>query len=182
MCRRHHRFKTFSDWIYDLQPDGTLLVRTPDGSTMLTRPSGPLAEYRRDQAHAETEAWTRQQRRSPGPTGDEQADAEPTFWSRRAARHRTERRKAESARTFDPTPPAPGTGTGTGNGTSTGGAGSSAAAAEDATPEKATPASATPESASRWWARNKPHHSDIEKGIRALLHERLDELIDPPPF
>ncbi|MBB0992874.1 hypothetical protein G6015_00705, partial [Dietzia sp. SLG510A3-40A3] len=50
------------------------------------------------------------------------------------------------------------------------------------TPEKATPASATPESASRWWARNKPHHSDIEKGIRALLHERLDELIDPPPF
>jgi hypothetical protein len=182
MCRRHHRFKTFSDWIYDLQPDGTLLVRTPDGSTMLTRPSGPLAEYRREQARAETEAWTRQQRRSPGPTGDEKADAEPTFWSRRAARHRTERRKAESARTFDPTPPAPGTGTGTGNGTSTGGAGSSAAAAEDATPEKATPASATPESASRWWARNKPHHSDIEKGIRALLHERLDELIDPPPF
>ncbi|TCJ77563.1 UNVERIFIED_ORG: uncharacterized protein DUF222 [Dietzia maris] len=187
MCRRHHRFKTFSDWIYDLQPDGTLLVRTPDGSTMLTRPSGPLAEYRRDQAHAETEAWTRQQRRSPGPTGEEQADAEPTFWSRRAARHRTERRnaerrKAERTRTFDPTPPAPGTGTGTGNGTSTGGAGSSAAAAEDATPEKATPASATPESASRWWARNKPHHSDIEKGIRALLHERLDELIDPPPF
>ncbi|MCZ4657757.1 HNH endonuclease signature motif containing protein, partial [Dietzia kunjamensis] len=71
MCRRHHRFKTFSDWIYDLQPDGTLLVRTPDGSTMLTRPSGPLAEYRREQARAETEAWTRQQRRSPGPTGDE---------------------------------------------------------------------------------------------------------------
>ncbi|WP_440220097.1 DUF222 domain-containing protein [Dietzia sp. MNB45] len=177
MCRRHHRFKTFSDWIYDLQPDGTLLVRTPDGTTMLTRPSGPLAEYRREQARAETEAWTRQQRRSPGPTGDEQADAEPTFWSRRAARHRTERRnterrKAERARTFDPAPPAPGTGTGTGNGTSTGGAGSSAGAAEKATPE----------SASRWWARNKPHHSDIEKGIRALLHERLDELIDPPPF
>ncbi|MDN4506166.1 HNH endonuclease, partial [Dietzia kunjamensis] len=152
--------------------DGTLLVRTPDGSTMLTRPSGPLAEYRREQAHAETEAWTRQQRRSPGPTGDEQADAEPTFWSRRASRHRTERRKAESARTFDPTPPAPGTGASS----------SSTGAATGATPEKATPASATPESASRWWARNKPHHSDIEKGIRALLHERLDELIDPPPF
>ena len=179
MCRRHHRFKTFSDWIYDLQPDGTLLVRTPDGSTMLTRPSGPLAEYRREQARAETEAWTRQQRRSPGPTGDEKADAEPTFWSRRAARHRTERRnaerrKAERARTFDPAPPAPGTGTDA--------AGSTTGAATDTTPEKATPASATPESASRWWARNKPHHSDIEKGIRALLHERLDELIDPPPF
>ncbi|WP_404850638.1 DUF222 domain-containing protein [Dietzia kunjamensis] len=174
MCRRHHRFKTFSDWIYDLQPDGTLLVRTPDGSTMLTRPSGPLAEYRREQARAETEAWTRQQRRSPGPTGEEQADAEPTFWSRRAARHRTERRNAERARTFDPTPPAPGTGTGASS--------SSTGAATDTTPEKATPASATPESASRWWARNKPHHSDIEKGIRALLHERLDELIDPPPF
>ncbi|MDV3354534.1 HNH endonuclease, partial [Dietzia sp. IN118] len=61
-------------------------------------------------------------------------------------------------------------------------AGSTTGAATDTTPEKATPASATPESASRWWARNKPHHSDIEKGIRALLHERLDELIDPPPF
>ncbi|USX47083.1 HNH endonuclease signature motif containing protein [Dietzia kunjamensis] len=174
MCRRHHRFKTFSDWIYELQPDGTLLVRTPDGTTMLTRPSGPLAEYRREQARAETEAWTRQQRRSPGPTGDEQADAEPTFWSRRAARHRTERRNAERARTFDPTPPAPGTGTGASSSTT--------AAATDTTPEKATPASATPESTSRWWARNKPHHSDIEKGIRALLHERLDELIDPPTF
>ncbi|MFS4487859.1 HNH endonuclease [Dietzia kunjamensis] len=195
MCRRHHRFKTFSDWIYDLHPDGTLLVRTPDGTTMLTRPSGPLAEYRREQAHAETEAWTRQQRRSPGPTGDEKADAEPTFWSRRASRHRTERRnterrKAERARTFDPAPPAPGTGTAAGNGTGTDAAGATASAttsattgaATDTTPEKATPASATPESASRWWARNKPHHSDIEKGIRALLHERLDELIDPPPF
>ncbi|MFS4489712.1 DUF222 domain-containing protein [Dietzia kunjamensis] len=175
MCRRHHRFKTFSDWIYDLQPDGTLTVRTPDGSTMLTRPSGPLAEYRREQAHAETEAWTRQQRRSPGPTGDEKADAEPTFWSRRASRHRTERRNAERARTYDPTPPA-------GNGTNTDATSASTGAATDTTPEKAAPASATPESASRWWARNKPHHSDIEKGIRALLHERLDELIDPPPF
>ncbi|MVZ88890.1 hypothetical protein GQF49_00040 [Microbacter sp. ANSKLAB05] len=173
MCRRHHRFKTFSDWIYDLQPDGTLLVRAPDGSTMLTRPSGPLAEYRREQARAETEAWTRQQRRSPGPTGDEQADAEPTFWSRRASRHRTERRNAERARTFDPTPPAPGTGTGARTGKATG---------TGTCTDAATPASATPESASRWWARNKPHHSDIEKGIRALLHERLDELIDPPPF
>ncbi|MFI8694551.1 HNH endonuclease [Dietzia maris] len=195
MCRRHHRFKTFSDWIYELQPDGTLLVRSPEGSTMLTRPSGPLAEYRREQAHAETEAWTRQQRRSPDPTGDEKADAEPTFWSRRASRHRTERRnterrKAERARTYDPAPPAPGTGTAAGNGTGTDAAGATASAttsattgaATDTTPEKATPASATPESASRWWARNKPHHSDIEKGIRALLHERLDELIDPPPF
>ncbi|MEB8327128.1 HNH endonuclease [Dietzia kunjamensis] len=179
MCRRHHRFKTFSDWIYDLQPDGTLIVRTPEGSTMLTRPSGPLAEYRHEQARADTEAWTRQQRRNPGPTGDEKADAEPTFWFRRASRHRTERRKTERARTYDPTPPAPGSGTASaaGTGTSTGGAGSSAAAATDTAPEKATP-----ETASRWWARNKPHHSDIEKGIRALLHERLDELIDPPPF
>ncbi|WP_241261666.1 HNH endonuclease signature motif containing protein [Dietzia sp. KRD202] len=136
MCRRHHRFKTFSDWIYDLQPDGTLIVRTPDGTTMLTRPSGPLAEYRREQARAETEAWTRQQRRSPGPTGDEQADAEPTFWSRRAERHRTERRNAERARTFDPTPPAPGTGA---SSSSTGAASSTTAAATDTTPEKAAP-------------------------------------------
>ena len=165
LCRRHHRFKTFSDWIYDLKPDGTLIVVTPEGSTMLTRPSGPLAEYRAEQTRTETDAWQRQQQRSPGPTGDEQDDAEPTFWSRRAARHRTERRKAEQAR------------------------------AEQARAEQArTPAPADsgdpgegadqpdPADSSRWWARNKPHHSQVEENLRALLDQHLAELADPPPF
>ncbi|EFV90643.1 hypothetical protein ES5_15023, partial [Dietzia cinnamea P4] len=39
----------FSDWTYQLQPDGTLIVTTPDGTVMLTRPDGPLAQYRREQ-------------------------------------------------------------------------------------------------------------------------------------
>ncbi|RBA28697.1 HNH endonuclease, partial [Dietzia maris] len=120
MCRRHHRFKTFSDWIYDLQPDGTLLVRTPDGSTMLTRPSGPLAEYRRDQAHAETEAWTRQQRRSPGPTGEEQATrsrrsgrAAPRATAPNAATPNAARPNAPAPLTPPHPPPAPGRAPGT---------------------------------------------------------------------
>ncbi|MDX2358046.1 HNH endonuclease signature motif containing protein [Dietzia sp. PP-33] len=101
LCRRHHRFKTFSEWIYDLQPDGTLLVITPDGATMMTRPSGPLGAYRREQARAETRAWDRQQQRNPDPTttlGD--ARSEPTYWTRRASRLNAERAhtRAEPAR------------------------------------------------------------------------------------
>ncbi|KAA0917302.1 HNH endonuclease signature motif containing protein [Dietzia sp. ANT_WB102] len=157
LCRRHHRFKTFSDWSYTLAPDGTLHVTTPDGSTMRTRPCGPLAQYRREQADAETQAWQRQQPRNPDPTDTDPTDAEPTFWSRRATRHRTERARTEHARTA----PAPTSGT------------SNNDPAANQT---------SPNTVSRWWARNTPHHSDIEKGIRTLLHDHLDELIDPPPF
>ncbi|MCD2264478.1 HNH endonuclease, partial [Dietzia aurantiaca] len=28
LCRRHHRFKTFNDWHYQLDPDGTLIITT----------------------------------------------------------------------------------------------------------------------------------------------------------
>ena len=94
MCRRHHRFKTFSDWRYDLHADGTLVIDTPDGATILTRPSGPLAAHRREQARTDAATWARQQARTPDPTTEE-----PTFWTRRAARHRTERRTTEHERT-----------------------------------------------------------------------------------
>ncbi|MFN3601192.1 MAG: DUF222 domain-containing protein [Dietzia sp.] len=104
LCRRHHRFKTFSGWIYDLAPDGTLVVVTPDGSTMLTRPSGPLAAYRREQARAEQDAWDAQQARSPEPNAtDDALQAEPTFWARRAARRRAERARTGPDRTRPPT-------------------------------------------------------------------------------
>lgn len=92
LCRRHHRFKTFSDWVYDLQPDGTLIVTSPEGTTTMTRPSGPLGAYRREQARAETAAWDAQQRRSPDPsTAGSRSHSEPTYWSRRAARLAAER-------------------------------------------------------------------------------------------
>ncbi|MDN5746653.1 MAG: HNH endonuclease, partial [Nocardioidaceae bacterium] len=68
LCRRHHRFKTFSDWTYLLKPDGTLVVLAPDGQMMLTRPAGPLGTYRQEQARTEARAWQTQQRRSPDPT------------------------------------------------------------------------------------------------------------------
>ncbi|MDX2357328.1 HNH endonuclease signature motif containing protein [Dietzia sp. PP-33] len=100
LCRRHHRFKTFSGWIYDLAPDGTLVVVTPDGSTLLTRPSGALAAYRREQARTEHRAWQAQQARSPEPgTADGEVPSEPTYWTRRAARHRTERANKNRATT-----------------------------------------------------------------------------------
>lgn len=98
LCRRHHRFKTFSDWIYALKPDGTLIVITSDGAAMVTKPSGPLARYREEQKRAEDAAWGRQQARmSDLVTGDEPA-TEPTYWTRRNARLRAERRRTERDR------------------------------------------------------------------------------------
>jgi hypothetical protein len=41
LCRRHHRLKTFAPgWRFALDPDGTLHVTTPGGSTLVTRPPG----------------------------------------------------------------------------------------------------------------------------------------------
>lgn len=98
LCRRHHRFKTFSDWTYELQPDGTLVVTTADGAVMLTRPSGPLATYRREQAAVEAEAWRRQQRRNPDPvTAAGRDPSEPTYSARRAARLAAERARSDGA-------------------------------------------------------------------------------------
>ncbi|MDV8001162.1 HNH endonuclease signature motif containing protein [Rhodococcus sp. IEGM 1408] len=168
LCRRHHRFKTFSGWLYDLSPDGTLVVITPDGATMVTRPSGPLAAFRREHTRAEQQAWAKQQARTPNPTGTDGGDlpAEPTYWHRRAARLRAERAKAEQRRAEGQNTRNPGTGTGNGKGAGPG------------TGPGTGPGRTTPATRSRWWDRNKPIVSQVEHQIQQLI----DELLDPPPF
>ncbi|HJC60398.1 MAG TPA: HNH endonuclease [Candidatus Dietzia intestinigallinarum] len=88
-CRKHHRFKTFNDWHYQLEPDGTLHITLPDGRTMSTWPDGPLARYRRELADTEDAAWQRQQRRAP--REDATNPATQTSWARRAARRRADK-------------------------------------------------------------------------------------------
>ncbi|MCT2122319.1 hypothetical protein M3D96_14950, partial [Dietzia cinnamea] len=65
-------------------------------------------------------------------------------------------------------------------------AGSSPAAAPaetDAAPhsDPAPRERVNPAAASRWWQRNKPTDSTLEKAILRALHEHLDELLQPPP-
>ncbi|WP_010540767.1 HNH endonuclease signature motif containing protein [Dietzia alimentaria] len=50
LCRRHHRFKTFHGWRYQLEHDGKLTVRTDTGHTVTTDPAGPLARWRQQRA------------------------------------------------------------------------------------------------------------------------------------
>jgi hypothetical protein len=39
LCRSHHRLKTlFRDWLFAMEPDGTLHVTTPSGVTRATQP------------------------------------------------------------------------------------------------------------------------------------------------
>src|SRR3954454_3931244 len=39
LCRHHHRLKTFAkDWLFRMEPDGTLHVTTPSGITRTTKP------------------------------------------------------------------------------------------------------------------------------------------------
>lgn len=97
LCRAHHRFKTFSDWRYSMAPDGTLTIKAPDGTTMHTTPTGPLAAYRRREQAEEHSRWDRQQRRAPDTRPGADPPAEPTYWHRRAARARAERRIAARA-------------------------------------------------------------------------------------
>ncbi|AVM63750.1 HNH endonuclease [Dietzia sp. oral taxon 368] len=167
-CRRHHRFKTFSDWTYKLEPDGTLIVTTPDGTTMLTRPDGPLAQYRREHQRDEADAWARQQRRNPNPDIGAGILDEATYFARRAQRLARERARATARNAADATSPPPQT-----------------APDPDATPGRApSPAPrerVNPAAASRWWQRNKPTDSTLEKAILHALHEHLDELLQPPP-
>ncbi|AWH92623.1 hypothetical protein A6035_11110 [Dietzia lutea] len=165
-CRRHHRFKTFSDWTYQLHPDGTLIVTTPDGTTMLTRPDGPLAQYRREHQRDEADAWARQQRRNPAPVFGAGILDEATYFARRAQRLARERARATARNTTDagttPTEPTADTTPGPDS--------------ISATRERMTPAAA-----SRWWQRNKPTDSALEKAILHALHAHLDELLQPPP-
>src|SRR5690606_28924864 len=91
---------------------GTLIITTPDGKVTVTRPSGPLAEYRRWQAQTEAKAWQRQQRRhkdpdkatttgtgaGAGPGGlDGQVYAEESGWARRAKRQDARREESRAA-------------------------------------------------------------------------------------
>ncbi|GLB63108.1 hypothetical protein NCCP2495_09860 [Dietzia sp. NCCP-2495] len=106
LCRRHHRFKTFAGWRYEMSPDGTLVITCPDGTTMVTRPSGPLAAYRREQERDEAESWKRQQRRNrdpnhPGAAGHSssgaQVHAQESAWMRRARRQEAKREESREA-------------------------------------------------------------------------------------
>ncbi|MCT1638334.1 HNH endonuclease [Dietzia cinnamea] len=191
-CRRHHRFKTFSDWTYQLQPDGTLIVTTPDGATMLTRPDGPLAQYRREQQRDEADAWARQQRRNPSPDISAGILDEATYFARRAQRLARERARATARNTTDAaaatspppevadTPTEPGVPETTDPPTDTAPTG---APAPDTTADTGAGSRGrmTPAAASRWWQRNKPTDSALEKAILHALHEHLDELLQPPP-
>lgn len=144
LCRRHHRFKTFSDWTYHLDPDGTLTLTAPDGALTRTRPAGPLGTYRRENARTEAHNWNTQQRRNPDPgtTTGEQPRPEPAYPTRRATRLATERART----TANPTRATSSTG----------------------------PGRPRPPQPGRWWQRTTPTHSPIETGIRTLLEHDTD--------
>jgi hypothetical protein len=62
LCRRHHRLKTFAPgWSFVLHPDGTLVVTTPTGVTRVTRPPG---------LHALPECWPMPMADLAGPDDD----------------------------------------------------------------------------------------------------------------
>lgn len=128
LCRRHHRFKTFADWRCRMRPDGTLVVTSPGGSRMHTRPDGPLARYRRAEdttSDANDTANDTAKGASAGPVPASEPTPEPdfvpTYWHRRSQRLRAERRTVAannarpSGRTRDrPKPRATGATGGTG--------------------------------------------------------------------
>lgn len=93
LCRRHHRFKTFHTWYYQLLRDGTLSIVTESGHTITTLPDGPLAKWR-DRTLKGSEA-------PPGPGSAERPWLRPrplsTHWYRRACRIAAERRKNAAA-------------------------------------------------------------------------------------
>ena len=112
LCRRHHRFKTFHDWQYQLARDGTLTVTTSTGHTLSTSPEGPLARWRqKSPSHSEPfgdlDDWSGlMPGANPPPPRDE---PEPTHWYQRAQRLLAERQANSAARHApkidDPPPP-----------------------------------------------------------------------------
>ncbi|EFV91279.1 hypothetical protein ES5_11936 [Dietzia cinnamea P4] len=176
-CRRHHRFKTFSDWTYKLEPDGTLIVTTPDGTVMLTRPDGPLAHYRREEQRCEADAWARQQRRNPSPDIGAGILDEATYFARRAQRLARDRARTAARNAIEATDATDAAPTARPPGTANETADSTPAPAPGRAPRERM----TPAAASRWWERNKPTDSTLEKAILHALHEHLDELLQPPP-
>ena len=189
LCRKHHRFKTFNDWNYKLEPDGTLIITTPEGKMMLTRPDGPLAAYRREQARAETQAWERQQRRSPDPgqiTGVDPSDyVEQSSWARREARKKAQREKQraenaanraanakreaaekQQARDVYLSKQEPGLGLGF---------------MPIRVSTKPDIIDLPPHRQSRWWLNNRHRYKDNGSGLERALRDALGDLLDPPP-
>ncbi|WP_295652562.1 HNH endonuclease signature motif containing protein [uncultured Dietzia sp.] len=91
LCRRHHRFKTFHGWEYQLARDGTLTVTTSTGHTLTTEPDGPLARWRqRPDEGASPDAGPPRPWLSPEP--------KPTYWFQRMQRQVAARRENIAAR------------------------------------------------------------------------------------
>ena len=196
LCRRHHRFKTFNDWHYQLDPDGTLIITTDQGHTMVTHPDGPLADYRREQARVETAAWEKQQRRNPDPgraaaTGgaNPTGRATKTSWARRDARKHTHRDTQRShnatnrqAARQDAATQARHQARNTARATALAKAGATFQPIT-VTIEPRTIIDLPAHRHSRWWNRN--HHRYHPPGNSALenqLKTIIDNLTDPPPF
>lgn len=104
LCRRHHRFKTFHDWQYQLHRDGTLTVTTDTGHRITTAPDGPLARWRHksaDHARSGTDPGA-----DPGPAPRQfpfdLLKPERTHWYRRARRLAAERLANSVARNAPP--------------------------------------------------------------------------------
>lgn len=101
LCRRHHRFKTFHDWQYQLERDGTLTVTTSTGHTLSTSPEGPLARWRQkspsnSESVGDLDDWSGLiPGANPPPLRDE---PEPTHWHQRAQRLLAERQANSAAR------------------------------------------------------------------------------------
>ncbi|MBS7548252.1 HNH endonuclease, partial [Dietzia sp. Marseille-Q0999] len=151
---------------------------TPDGTVMLTRPGGPLAQHWREQQRDEAEAWARQQRRNPSPVYGAGVLDEATYFARRAQRLARERARTTARNATEATTPPPEAGD-----ASIDSSPAAAPAETDAAPhsDPAPRGRVTPAEASRWWERNKPTDSALEKAILRALHEHLDELLQPPP-
>ena len=200
LCRKHHRFKTFNDWQYRLDGDGTLTITTTDGQVMTTYPDGPLAQYRREEAEAEQQAWDRQQRRNFDPAilsahgrYDPCDYVEQTSWTKREAGKQYRRRKQRGqtmaaiiasmhndnsnggAGVQDPNMPWPGF---------------SPIRASTRPGVIDTP----PHRHSRWWLNNRHRfpnpgtgtgdgpHINPNSAIELALHTALQNHLNPPPF
>lgn len=93
LCRRHHRFKTFHTWYYQLLRDGSLTIVTESGHTITTHPDGPLARWR-DRTRLGSEAPP-----EPGSATRPWLRPRPlsNHWYRRACRIAAERRGNSAA-------------------------------------------------------------------------------------
>ena len=105
LCRRHHRFKTFHNWDYQLSRDGTLSVTTSTGHTITTDPDGPLTRWRQkmteDSSSGDDPLGDSTPTRQSSPWGPD-PEPQPTHWLQRAKRLAAERRANSAARNAPP--------------------------------------------------------------------------------